>query len=311
MAYLELLRPAQWSKNVFVLVGLVFAQRLAEPGSVVAALLAFVCFCALSSSVYVFNDIHDRNEDRLHPTKRQRPLASGRVSVGSAALVGLALLLGGLGGGFLLNRAFFLVALIYIVLQAGYTTVLKHVTIADVIFIGLGFVLRAVAGVVVLEGAAISPWLVICTFTLCLFMGFSKRRCELNALAEDPANGVDEAARHRRTLAHYTPELLNHMTTLSAGIAVVSFVLYAMDARTREVFGTNYLVYTLPLVVYAVFRFALLVEHGRVNGPTDVLLRDRPFQIALLLWGLAAYVIVYHGRTLQGWLSEFVNHSSA
>lgn len=307
MAYLELLRPAQWTKNLFVLVGLVFAQRLIDPPSMVAALLAFACFCALSSSVYVFNDIHDRNEDRLHPTKRNRPIAAGRIPISAAAVVSAALAIVGVTGAFLLDRAFFLVGASYLLLQTAYTLFLKHVTILDVIFIGLGFVLRAVAGVVVLDEAEISPWLVICTFTLCLFLGFSKRRCELNTLAEQPEN---DAARHRKTLAQYTPDLLNHMTTLTAGIAVVSFVLYAMDDRTRAEFGTNYLVYTLPLVVYAVFRFALLVEHGRVDGPTDVLLRDRPFQAAIVLWGIGALVIVYRGQAIQHWLHNFLQHGA-
>lgn len=308
MVYLELLRPAQWTKNIFVLAGLVFAQRLTDPASVAAALAAFAGFCVLSSTVYIFNDIHDRNEDRLHPVKQRRPLASGRVAVSTAAGLALVLAVVGLGGAFLFNRGLFLVGAAYLLLQTLYTLFLKHVVILDVILIGLGFVLRAVAGVVVLAGAAISPWLVICTFTLCLFMGFSKRRCELNALADDTDRG--NAARHRRTLADYTPDLLNHMTTLTAGIAVVSFMLYAVDQRTLKEFGTNYLAYTLPLVVYAVFRFALLVEHGRVSGPTDVLLRDRPFQAALVLWGLTALVVVYRGRAIQVWLHDFLGATS-
>ena len=189
-------------------------------------------------------------------------------------------------------------------MQGAYTQWLKHATLLDVIIIGLGFVLRAVAGAV-LAHVEISPWLILCTFTLCLFMGFSKRRCELNVLAE---NGGTSAAQHRRTLAEYTPDLLNHMTTLSAGIAVVSFMLYATDRRTLEVFHTNYLVYTLPFVVYAIFRFALLVEHGRVDGPTAVVLHDRPFQAAIALWGLAVLIIVYRGQDLSVWLHAALHH---
>ena len=303
MAYLQLMRPGQWTKNVFVFAGLVFGQRVTHWPSVVAVLLAFVCFCLVSSSVYVLNDIHDRNEDRLHPGKRNRPVASGRIAPTAAAVFAALLMAGGLGGGYCLSRAFFLVAAVYVLLQIAYTLWLKHAVLLDVILIGLGFVLRAVAGVVVLGDIKFSPWLVLCTFTLCLFMGFSKRRCELNILAEQTAT---DAAKHRKTLAEYTPELLNHMTTLTAGIAVVSFMLYAMDGRTVGEFGTNYLLYTLPLVVYAIFRFALLVEHGRVSGPTEVLLRDRPFQAAIVLWGIAALVIVYHGRALRTWLLQLL-----
>jgi len=304
MSYILLLRPGQWTKNLFVLAGLVFAQRLTDVQSVISALLAFSCFCVLSSTVYVFNDIHDRNEDRLHPVKRNRPIAAGKIPVPSAMIYNLVLLVVGLGGAFLLDRAFFLVAVAYLLLQTAYTLLLKHVVILDVILIGLGFVLRAVAGVVVLAGAELSPWLLLCTFTLCLFLGFGKRRCELNILSDD--NSSRAAVKHRKTLAEYTPDLLNHMTTLTAGIAIVSFVLYAVDERTLREFGTNYLLYTLPLVVYAIFRFALLVEHGRVSGPTDVLLRDRPFQAAMVLWGIAALIVVYQGRTIQSWLADFL-----
>ncbi|MBK9126908.1 MAG: decaprenyl-phosphate phosphoribosyltransferase [Phycisphaerales bacterium] len=302
MDLLRLMRPAQWTKNLFLLAGIVFGHKLLIDGRVNWPLLGVVAlglllFCLLSSAVYILNDIRDRAEDRLHPNKRHRPLAAGRVSVEAAAGLTAALLVIGLGGSFLLDRAFFLVALVYLAVQAAYTFALKHVVVLDVIMIGMGFVLRAVAGAVLVH-VEISHWLVLCTFTLCLFMGFSKRRCELDVMVA--TNG--QAARHRRTLAEYTPDLLNHMTTLTAGVAIVSFMLYATDQRTIRIFGTNYLIYTLPLVVYAVFRFALLVEHGRVDGPTAVLLRDRPFQAALLLWSAAVLVIVYWGRELQAWI---------
>jgi 4-hydroxybenzoate polyprenyltransferase len=303
MPLLRMLRPAQWSKNFFLFAGLVFGRRLSDPGSVALALAAFACFCLLSSSVYIFNDIHDREEDRLHPRKRCRPVASGEVSPAAAAVYASALAAAGLATAWLLSPGLAIVGIAYLALQTAYTLVVKHLVLLDVICLGLGFVLRAVAGAVAVN-VEISHWLVICTFTLCLFMGFSKRRCELNALAE---NSPDQAGRHRRTLALYTPELLNHFTTLTAGIAVVSFMLYATDARTVREFHTHYLVYTLPAVVYAIFRFAYLVEHGRVDGPTEVLLRDRPFQIALALWTLAAVSIVYRGAQLNQWLDRLLN----
>lgn len=310
MPYLQLLRPGQWTKNLFLLAGLVFGQRLGHWPSVRDVLLGLLCFCLLSSAAYVLNDLRDRDEDRLHPTKRNRPIAAGRIGPGAAVALLLALLALGLGGALALDRGFFLVAASYILLQGAYTLGLKHVAIVDVIVIGIGFVLRAVAGAVIVH-VPISHWLVLCTFTLCLFLGFSKRRCELNALAERTRTDV---ARHRKTLIAYTPDLLNHMTTLTAGIAVVSFILYATDDRTTSPvtgFGTNYLLFTLPLVVYAVFRFALLVEHGRVDGPTAVLLRDRPFQAAILLWGLAVLVVVYQGRALQTWLRGLLGEAPA
>jgi 4-hydroxybenzoate polyprenyltransferase len=301
MPYLRLARPEQWVKNVFVFAGLVFAQRLTVVEDVLAVSAAFVLFSLLSSAVYVFNDIRDREEDRLHPKKRFRPLAAGQISLPAAGAFALLLAGGGLGGAFVLDRGFFLVAAAYVTLQALYSLWLKHAVVLDVILIGSA----SCCGRSPARSSSTSrsrTGLVLCTFTLCLFMGFSKRRCELHALARD--NGA-HAAKHRRTLADYTPDLLNHMTTLTAGIAVVSFMLYATDDRTMEKFGTSYLIYTVPIVVYAVFRYTLLVEHGRVEGPTAVVLRDRPFQAALVLWGLAVLVIVYRGVTIREWLLRF------
>lgn len=304
MPYLRLMRPGQWTKNVFVFAGVVFGQKLADPHSVVLALLGFLCFCLVSSAVYILNDLHDRAEDRLHPTKRTRPLASGQASANAATGLMLLLLVCGGFGAWRLDHGFALVLSVYVVLQAAYTFGLKHVALLDVIVLGTGFVLRAVAGAVLVH-VVISHWLVLCTFTLCLFMGFSKRRCELSALAENR----HDLARHRKSLVEYTPDLLNHMTTLTAGIAVVSFMLYATDKRTLEVFGTSYLLYTLPLVVYAIFRFALLVEHGRVDGPTAVVLNDRPFQAAIALWVAAVLVIIYRGHALQEWVNATLHRS--
>lgn len=308
MALLKLLRPHQWIKNVFVFAGLVFGARMNDPASVKLALLGFACYCAASSAVYVMNDIKDREEDRLHPRKRLRPIAAGQVSAAQAAMLGLGLLVVALGGSWLLDRAFALVVATYLILQAAYILALKQTVILDVITIGLGFVLRAVGGAVLIH-VSISPWLVLCTFTLCLFMGFSKRRCELAAMATSPV-GAD-AKTHRKTLAHYTPDLLNHMTTLTAGIAIVSFMLYTMDDRIKAPFDKSLLVYTLPIVVYAVFRFALLVEQGVVDGPTDVVLKDRPFQAALLLWMVISAAIVYRGGAIREWMLELMGGAGA
>lgn len=299
MAYLRLMRPHQWIKNVFVLAGVVFGRKLHEPEAVLTALLGFLAVSLISSTVYIINDIRDREEDRQHPRKRTRPLASGAARVPVAAALAVVLGLAGLVGSFLLGPAFFLVVLGYLIMQSAYTLRLKRVVLLDVILIAVGFVLRAVAGAVLVH-VEISIWLVLCTFTLCLFMGFSKRACELKVLS---AVGGGQAGNHRITLTRYTPDLLNHMTTVSAGIAIISFMLYVTDDVTIAKFGTNYLAYTLPLVVYAIFRFALLVEEGRVDGPTDVLLRDRPFQIALILWAGAALLIIYQGPAIQAALA--------
>ena len=297
MPLVRLLRPQQWIKNIFVFAGLLFGRKVTDGHAVMLTLLGFVLLCLVSSTVYILNDIHDREEDKLHPRKCKRPIASGAVSVRTAMMLMFILLIVGIGGSWRIDLEFGIVATTYLVLQILYTFAFKHMVILDVIAIGLGFVLRAISGAVLID-VAISPWLVHCTFTLCLFMGFSKRRCELNALE----TSGESAHAHRKTLALYTSDLLNHMTTLTAGVAIVSFMLYSVDTRTVAAFGTNYLLYTLPIVVYAVFRFALLVEHGEVDGPTDVMLRDRPFQVAILAWVAAAVFIVYWGENLRDWL---------
>ncbi len=312
MGYLQLLRPHQWVKNVFVFAGLVFGKKLLDAQAVLLSLVGFACLCLVSSAVYVFNDIHDRHEDRLHPRKSSRPIASGRVGVKEAVLLGVLLALIGLGASFRMDVGFGLVVLSYLVMQALYTGGLKNLAILDVVMIATGFVLRAISGAVLVH-VEISHWLVICTFTLCLFMGFSKRRCELNVLANGGraygrrATDAEKegAAKHRRTLASYTPDLLNQMTTMTAGIAVISFMLYATDERTvspETGFGNHFLIYTLPLVVYAVFRFAMLVEHGTVDGPTDVMLRDRPFQVTLIVWAAVVMLLIYRGEELEQWV---------
>lgn len=300
MAYFRLLRPEQWVKNVFVFAGIIFGQKLTDPHALGLSLLGFFMFCLASSSTYVINDIRDRAEDQLHPRKRNRPIASGAVPASQATGIAVLLMLISLVGAWLLDAGFGVVVTAYLVLQACYNVGLKHAAIVDVISIGLGFVLRAISGPILIH-VEVSPWLVLCTFTLCLFMGYSKRRCELNALR---ANGgdIEKAGKHRKTLLLYTPDLLNHMTTLTAGIAIVSFMLYAMDDVTIKKFGTNYLLYTLPFVVYAIFRFALRVEHGDVDGPTDIVLRDRPFQAAIVLWVISALLIVYRGPQLAEWV---------
>lgn len=299
MAWWRLLRPYQWVKNVFIFAGVVFARRLDDPHAVLLTVLGFACFCLASSAVYVLNDIHDREEDRLHPRKCKRPIASGEISVTTAGLIALVCVALALGGGWWLGMRFGLIVAAYLVLQVIYTFAFKHMVLLDVMAISMGFVLRAISGAVLI-GVAFSPWLVICTFALCLFMGFSKRRCELNAMSTVTV----AAGKHRRTLDLYTTDLLNHMTTLTAGLTLVCFMLYTVDQRTIAEFGSNYLLFTVPIVVYAIFRFALLVEHGEVDGPTDVVLRDRSFQAAIVLWFITAVAIVYFGRDIKEWAAK-------
>lgn len=299
-SYLRLLRPPQWVKNTFVFAAPVFARRIFEPPVLLRTLVVFAAFCLLSSVVYIVNDIADREEDRLHPRKRLRPIAAGLIAPGPAIVVAVLLLLVSLTLLLYLSPAALLVGLTYLILMLLYSWTLKHRMLIDVITISMGFVLRALAGAVAIP-VTISPWLITCTFTLCLFLGFSKRRCELAAFAD-----VNQAGLHRPTLLRYSTDLLNHLLSVSAGIAVVTFLLYCMDERTVSSLGTNYLIYTTPLVVYGIFRYAMLVESGQVSGPTDVLLSDLPFIATVVSWSALAVVIVYAGPTLESWARRWL-----
>ena len=287
------MRPSHWSKNIFVFAALVFGKDLL--GSLDEVLLAvgsavggFFCFSLAASAIYIFNDIIDRETDRLHPEKSQRPIAAGAVTVPFAAVMSVLCAVVAIVGSFMLAHSFAIVILTYIVLMILYSLLFKQMMILDCVVISVGFCLRAVAGAVVV-GVFISPWLIICTFALCLFLGFGKRRSEIAQLREDSES-------FRKTLGGYTPELLAHMLDVTSGLAIVCFLLYAMDDRTLRVFGTNNLVYTTPLVLYCIFRFSTLIQKGKFSGPVQLILRDQPFQIGFMLWVLFCIGIIYANK---------------
>jgi 4-hydroxybenzoate polyprenyltransferase len=302
-AYIRLLRPLHWSKNVFVFAALVFAHQSQAGFSplflkkLAASMEAFVCFCLISSFAYVINDIRDVEFDRQHPRKKDRPLAARQIPIPMAWIVAVGLLLVGIGSGFYVNALLGLVALAYLILNIFYSFSLKNHVIVDVMCIAIGFVLRALAGVVAIE-VPLSPWLMVCTFTLCLFVGFGKRRCEIAATRNDYAQAIDR----RPVLGRYTLEALTHLLTISAALAITTFLLYTMDPQTAAKFGTNYLIYSSPLVIYGVFRFAVLTQTGKFGGPMELFATDRPFQITLFLWVAFVIVIVYWGPYLREFL---------
>ena len=285
MKYLQIMRPSHWTKNMFVFAALIFGQRLAVPLAVGRAIGSFFCFCLAASAIYIFNDIIDRKTDSLHPQKCKRPIAAGEVSVGSAAVVSTLCAAVAIIGSFLLARAFGIIIVAYIVLMILYSLLLKRMMILDCVVISIGFCLRAIAGAVVVE-VFISPWLIICTFALCLFLAFSKRRSEIAQLREDSES-------FRKTLAGYTPELLAHMLDVTSGLAVVCFLLYAMDERTFNIFGNNHLVYTTPLVLYCIFRFSALIQTGKYSDTVQLIFNDLPFQIGFVLWVIGCFIIIY------------------
>jgi 4-hydroxybenzoate polyprenyltransferase len=287
------LRPAQWTKNLLIFAGLMFGQRLLDPRSVAQACAAFAIFCALSGVIYLINDVADREADRLHPLKRWRPIASGAVSPGLALGTAAVLAVAALSASWLLRPAFAAVALGYVLLQALYSGPLKHVVIIDVLTIAVGFVLRAVAGAVVIA-VPISHWLLIVTILLALFLALSKRRHELVLLAGG-------ATSHRRILQEYSPYLLDQMIGVVTASTLISYVIYAVSPETVEKFHTDWLGLTFVFPLYGIFRYLYLVHQKDGGGsPSDMLLTDRPLLVCVALWALAVALIIYGPNALFG-----------
>ena len=285
---IRLLRPAHWAKNVFVLAPLVFAGRLTDRESLEDGLMAFAAFCLASSTVYVFNDIRDRAEDRLHPLKRHRPIAAGTVSVPAATVLGIVLSIISLALAASLGWDFFAVLAIYLVLNQLYSAGLKHTVILDVMIVSLGFVFRVVAGGFAVD-VQVSAWLLLCTFFIALFLAFSKRRHELILLADD-------ASGQRPVLSHYSPAFLDQMINVVTASTVVSYAMYAISPETIEKFHTRDLIYTIPMVLFGIFRYLYLIyQRPSTRTPTEAILRDPPVLVTLLIWALAASWIVDRG----------------
>lgn len=273
----RLLRPHQWLKNTFVLIGLLFGHAWHDPVKVGQALAAFAAFCLLASAVYVMNDLIDREQDRRHPKKRHRPLAAGTVSVSAAVtLATFCLLAGGVLAVFYAGSAPW-IFLVYVLMNLAYSLYLKHVVILDVFIIAAGFMLRILAGTLGI-GIAPSQWLLLCGLMLTLFLGFAKRRAELNAL-------LAESAGHRRVLEHYTAPMLDQFIGIVAAGTVISYALYTVSAETIALHGTQALIATVPFVLYGMLRY-LWRLHRRDGGgdPAQELLTDPHLALASLGW---------------------------
>jgi len=274
----RLSRPSHWLKNGFVLAALVFARKVTDAEAVVKALEAFAAFCLASSAMYALNDVVDRREDAQHPSKRNRPVASGAVGVGTAVALGFVLAAGAAAVAAHMGGPLALVVAAYLVLMLAYTLGLKRVAILDVLILASGFVLRAYAGGLAIE-VTVSHWLLLCTLTLSLFLGFAKRESERVVLGED--------ASATRPLAWglYTERSLAHMMTVSAGLAIVTYMLYTVSERTiREVAHHEWMFITVLPVIYAVFRFYHMAITGRAADPVDMVRRDPAFVVALVVW---------------------------
>jgi 4-hydroxybenzoate polyprenyltransferase len=283
------LRPYQWSKNLVIFAALVFAKELGNLHQILTSIGAFLDFCVLSGAVYMLNDVVDYEKDRFHPIKRDRPIASGRLNRSFAATAGVSLYVLALILSYLLKPAFFQIALAYTVVTIGYTYYFKNVAILDVMAISIGFVLRAIAGGVVL-GVEASFWLLLCTFLLALFLALSKRRHELILLSED-------ASRHRTNLAEYSPYLLDQMISVVTASCFLAYTLYTVSEETVAKFHTDKLSFTVPFVIFGIFRYLYLIHQKQEGGnPSLHLYSDRPLLISIILWILACVGIIYSAQ---------------
>jgi 4-hydroxybenzoate polyprenyltransferase len=284
-ALVRSMRPEQWTKNAIVFAALIFGRRLFDPAAVGLSLAAFLIFCALSSVVYLLNDVIDRDADRLHPVKSRRPIASGELSLRTALAAATMLGVAAVIAAAWLRLEFGLIAAAYLSLFAGYSRVLKHVVILDVLTIAIGFVLRAAAGAVVID-VPMSQWLLVCTILLALFLGLSKRRHELTLLA-------GAATGHRRILEEYNPYLLDQMIGVVTASTLMAYIIYCTSPETIEKFSTDRLVLTTPFPIYGIFRYLYLVHQRGAGSPSEVLLTDRPLIVCIALWGLTVIAIIY------------------
>lgn len=285
---LQLLRVRQWTKNLILFAGVLFAQEFTDLDQLLRAAVGFAVFCLISSAAYVINDLADLEQDRAHPQKRHRPLASGRFSAPAARVLALALLIMGFVPAFVLRLEFWLLAGVYVILNILYSWRLKAVVLLDVLIIALGFVLRAVAGVEALSPVPeISPWLLVCTFFLALFLAVAKRRHERTLLMEG-------AHSHRKTLAEYPPALLDQFIAIVTAATILGYTIYTVSPQTVLKLGTHRLVYTVPFVVYGVFRYLYLVfQKGEGGAPSESLISDGPLLVNILAWVGMVLVILY------------------
>ncbi|KPJ69903.1 phosphoribose diphosphate:decaprenyl-phosphate phosphoribosyltransferase [candidate division WOR-1 bacterium DG_54_3] len=285
---IQAMRPHQWSKNFFIYAALIFSQNIFNLPLLVKTTIAFSAFCLISSALYIFNDLKDLEEDKLHPLKSKRPIASGKIKKSTAILVIIVLSLLGFSSAFTLNKNYFIIILVYFLLQVSYSIKLKHIVILDVFVVAVGFLIRVVAGGLAIE-VSLSSWLLICTILLALFLALSKRRHELILLEDD-------ASEHRPILEEYSPYLLDQMIAVVTASTVIGYCLYTISEDTVTKFGTTNLIFTVPFVLYGIFRYLYLI-HQKIEGgsPEALIIKDKPLLIDIFLWITTAVIILYLG----------------
>ena len=283
---LKSLRPGQWTKNLFIFAGILFSKNISNVPMLLKVTLAFFVFCALSGSVYILNDLADIERDRLHKAKSKRPLASGKLKEGYAIFALIIIVPISLALSYYLGLPFFILALTYLLLQLAYTFYIKHKVILDIFTIAAGFVLRVIAGAVVIN-VEFSSWLLICTVLIALFLGLSKRRHELIVTGK-------KAEQHRAVLVEYSPYLLDQMISVVTASTFIAYTLYTMSEETIKKFGTKNLIYTIPFVLYGIFRYLYLIhQKGKGGDPERVLVTDKPLVANILLWVATVGIILY------------------
>jgi len=284
-AIVKTARPHHWVKNLIVFAALIFAKKFADPESVTLAIKGFFAFCLASSAIYYLNDITDCKKDQLHPTKKNRPIASGRLSFKTAWFIAALLLTAGFILSYTLGQLFLFYFILYVFLNFGYNLGLKNVVIIDVMILAIGFVLRAAAGAEAIT-VPISSWLLVCTILLALFLGLAKRRHELVILGDD-------AISHRQSLAHYSPYFLDQMMSVVTASTVVAYAFYTLSPEVKDKLGTGNMVFTVPFVLYGIFRYLYLIHQKDEGGsPTKLLVTDTPLLVCVGLWIISVFIIL-------------------
>jgi 4-hydroxybenzoate polyprenyltransferase len=283
-AVIKSMRPKQWAKSIFVFTALVFDRKLLHPDALLRTLAGAVLFSLLASSIYIFNDISDRESDRSHPEKKHRPIASGALPVQAAWAAGIGLAVISLILAFLLERDFLILSLVYIALNISYSAWLKHIALIDVLVLASFYVLRVTAGVTLIDVKRFSPWLYVVTSLFALFIGLGKRRAELMLSSEG-------ALHSRRVLDGYTLDLLDQLISIVSGTTIVTYSLYTFFAPNLP--ENHAMMLTIPFVVYGIFRYLYLLQIGQGGAPEEIALTDRPLQLSIMLWSLSILIIFY------------------
>ena len=284
-AILKTMRPRQWTKNMFIFAALIFDRQLTHYNSLIKCVAGFVVLCLVVSTVYIINDIMDVEADRLHPKKKFRPIAAGKLSIPAAITAAVVILVASIPFSIYLSPTFAVIVYSYLLLNFAYSKWLKHIPLIDVLVIAADFVLRVAAGVALIQVERFSPWLYVCTTLLALYIGFGKRRAELTLLAGN-------AQSHRKVLDGYTISFLDQLIMIVSSCTIIAYSFYSFSAPNLP--DNHTMMLTIPFVLYGIFRYLYLIHVKNEGGaPEELVISDRPLQISLGLWGLAVIAVFY------------------